>query len=87
MEYPDEKPQDFANYYDPSKDDEPWDLINNCCICGRISRCIDPIHGSWPSYIDLYKNVLVTKHVCSEACRQKIQQIWREEVQQYHSRY
>lgn len=71
-EYPNEKPEDFAESYDPEVSDIPWRTFENCSVCGRIAAEFNAEHARFPALFDPYNNKRIQYQICSSACEVKL---------------
>jgi hypothetical protein len=67
--YPDQKPEDFADFYDPETSGYPWDTLTYCCVCHRNP---DKFNNSCNEFRlwDNARNKYIWFVSCSPQCRQ-----------------
>ena len=68
-DYPESKPEDFEEHYDPEESPIPFDVHENCFVCGRIASAIHPDLMAQVPYFDNDSSEMIIVKVCSSLCR------------------
>ena len=84
-EYPNQKPEDFVDFYDAETSGIPWLTDENCSICGRVGAAFNPVFSHFPIMHCPYRNKGVHYQICSSLCMAKLVAIFKGESARYHS--
>jgi len=82
-EYPNQKPEDFVDFYDAETSDIPWRTDENCHICGRIRDAFNPVYSHWSVLYCPFRRTRIHYHTCSSLCVVRLNRNNREEFERY----
>ena len=84
-EYPDEKAEDFVEFFDADQSDEPW-KDTYCSVCGRIAEKFNADIARYPVLHCPYRNKGIHHRICSALCMGLLMQAHAAEVERYHGK-